>query len=592
MNCQQLIFAREESAGVRRRNRAEVIAWNPPYIGSRILFSVFAAVVLLSASIGFGAEALKARQSIEKPKQTKVDGIRHHTDRIYVKFRDDSNVRLRGDQPMDLGKGVLSSASPLLGRLANSGVSWQRQHSVSEERLNELRETGQRNTGKAMPDLNTAYILNLPPNEDPATVIDELNALEVVELALPIPLPAPPPVAGNYEPQQGYLNPASATNGIDAKYAWTVAGGNGANVKIVDIEYDWNLNHGDVSAFLIGPTPVVPASQTNTAPDNHGTAVLGVMGGFSDGVGITGIAWGSTLYVAAANTSSGYDVAAAITTAMASTLRPGDIIVIEQQTTVVTTNDYVPSEWFKPTYDAIVIAVANEVIVCEAAGNGNQNLDSPIFNTGHKPFLPENDSGAIIVGAGAASGATNRSRIGFSSYGSAVDLQGWGESVVTTGYGNLFSADGTNFLYTTNFNGTSSATPIVAGACAAVQGAYRSAHGGGLVIGALEMRALLQATGSPQTGANASSQNIGPLPNLAAAIPLALVDRRIWVDFAYTGNVEAGTPLNPVKTLPLAITAVSTNGAIIIKGGSTPWTGTITKPLSVHAYLGSVTIGQ
>jgi hypothetical protein len=235
-----------------------------------------------------------------------------------------------------------------------------------------------------------------------------------------------------------------------------------------------------------------------------------------------------------------------------------------------------------------VTAVANEVIVCEAAGNGNQNLDDPIFNAGHKPFLPENDSGAIIVGAGAAAGTTNRARLNFSSYGSAVDLQGWGESVVTTGYGDLYAADGTNALYTSSFSGTSSATPIVAGACAAVQGAYRSAHGGGQVIGAIEIRALLQATGSPQTGAN---QNIGPLPNLAAAIPLALVGR-IWVDFAYTGALEAGTVSHPVKSLPLAITAVPNNGAIIIKGGSTPWTGTITKPLSLHAYLGSVTIGE
>ena len=237
------------------------------------------------------------------------------------------------------------------------------------------------------------------------------------------------------------------------------------------------------------------------------------MGGRSDGVGVKGIAWGSSFYVAAANTAGGYNLAAAITTAMASTLRPGDIIVIEQQLDgpAAGTNDFVPVEWFKATYDAVVTAVANEVIVCEAAGNGGQDLDGPLFNTGHKPFRPENDSGAIIVGAGAAGGTTNRSRIGFSNYGSAVALQGWGESVVTTGYGDLYSADGTNFLYTSTFNGTSSATPIVAGACAAVQGAYRSQHGGGQVIGALEMRALLQATGSAQTGASASSQNIGPL---------------------------------------------------------------------------------
>ena len=562
----------------------------------RVVAKLPASVLLLVAlglADGFCAEVLKPRQTIEKPKQTEVDRTRHSTNRIHVKFRDDSNVRLRGGQLTDLGAGALASASPVLGRWAASGVSWEREHTVSEERLSQWRETGQRNTGKALPDLNTAYILHLPAGVDPAQAIDDLNALEVVEIALAIPLPAPAPVVPDFEPQQGYLNPADTNNGVGAKYAWTVAGGNGANVKIVDIEYTWNLNHGDLSAFLIGPAPVVPLVEMTNGPGNHGTAVLGVMGGLSDGVGVTGIAWGSTLYVAAANTASGYNIASAITTAMASTLRPGDIIVIEQQrsATVTNSNDYVPVEWFKPTYDAIVVAVANEIIVCEAAGNGNQDLDGPFFNTGHKPFRPENDSGAIIVGAGAATGSTNRSRLDFSSYGSAVDLQGWGESVVTTGYGNLYAADGTNFLYTAGFNGTSSATPIVAAAAAAVQGTYRSAHGGGQVIGALEMRALLQAAGSAQTGANASSENIGPLPNLAAAIPLALAER-IWVDFAYTGSPEAGTPAHPVKTLPLAITAVPTNGAIIIKGGSTPWTGTINKSLSLHAYLGGVTIGQ
>src|SRR5262249_6387324 len=151
----------------------------------------------------------------------------------------------------DLGVGALARATPLFDRFAVSGLSWERQHKVSEERLSEMRETGQRNTGKAMPDLNTAYILHLPAGVDPAQVIDDLNTLDVVEIALPMPLPAPPPVAPDFQPEQGYLNPDTATNGINAKYAWTIPGGNGANVKIVDIEYAWNLNHGDLSAFLI-----------------------------------------------------------------------------------------------------------------------------------------------------------------------------------------------------------------------------------------------------------------------------------------------------------------------------------------------------
>ena len=218
---------------------------------------VLAVVVLtgLAGDAGLCAEVLKPRQVIEKPQRTVVSPTHYSTYSIYVKFRDDSNVRLRGGQLTDLGSGALVTASPLLDSLGAAGASWERQHRVPEERLDQFRETGQRNTGKALPDLNTAYILHLSEGMVPAQVIDNLNALDVVEIALPLPLPAPLPVAPNFQPQQGYLNPDGATNGVDANYAWTVPGGDGANVNIVDIEYAWNLNHGDLSALLIGPTP-------------------------------------------------------------------------------------------------------------------------------------------------------------------------------------------------------------------------------------------------------------------------------------------------------------------------------------------------
>lgn len=556
-----------------------------------VSFLFQAALLLLVAgfleNLTFGADALKPRPSVKKPKIAAIDRFAHLPDRVSVKFIDDSKVRLREGKLVDFGTGALDQAVALLHHLEASGAKWEREHHVSEELLDDLREKGQKNTGKTMPDLNTAFVLRLPAKLDPKDVLNELNALEVVEIALAMPRPAAPPVVPNFEPQQGYLNPATATNGVNAKYAWTFPGGNGADVRVVDIEFNWNLNHRDLSAFLIGPAPVVPVAQST---NHHGTAVLGVMGGLSDGVGVTGIAWGSTFFVAAVSTgpNTNYNMAAAITTAL-SRLRPGDIIVLEQQIDGpgMATNDWAPAEWFKPTYEAIVMAVANEVIVCEAAGNGTNNLDSAIFNTGHKPFLPENDSGAILIGAGAAAGPTNRSRLEFSNYGSAVDLQGWGEMVVTTGYGDLDSADGTNALYAGAFSGTSSATPIVAGAIAALQGAHR-ARFGGAVIGPLEMRALFQATGFAQTGIR---EHIGPLPNLEDAIPLAFASR-VWVDFAFTGNPEGGTIRFPVKTLPLAFSAVPAFGAVVMKGGTTPWTGTISKPMTLNSYLGGATIGR
>ena len=377
-----------------------------------------------------------------------VDAKKHDAERIYVKFRDAVPVRLREGKPAAAGANAnaMSAATGVLSRLAAAGAKWERQHSVAEEKLDEMRDKAQRNTGKAMADLNNAYILRVPKGVKADQFIDELNALDSVEIAQPMALPSPDPVAGNYQPQQGYLN--AAPGGVDADFAWTQLAGAGGNVWIADIESNWNFNHADLnSPTLIGPVSALTA-QNNI---DHGTAVLGVLAARNNGVGTTGIAYNSTLFVAARQTASGYDPAAAITRCTAA-LRAGDIIVLEMQTDgpAAGNADLVPIEWEAASYTAIQTAVGLGIIVVEAAGNGSQNLDAAIFNTGHAPFLAANDSGAIIVGAGAVPGGsdTDRSRLGFTSYGSTVDLQGWGENVVTTGYGDLYLADGMNSFYT------------------------------------------------------------------------------------------------------------------------------------------------
>ena len=108
--------------------------------------------------------------------------------------------------------------------------------------------------------------------------------------------------------------------------------------------------------------------------------------------------------------------------------------------------------------------------------------------------------------------------LSFSSYGSRVDLQGWGESVMTTGYGSFYSDpdDPTNQdrWYRSTFSGTSSASPFIAGAVANIQGIVMNDLGAPLT--AEEVLALLVDTGSPQLGD--LSENIGPRPDLRQAI--------------------------------------------------------------------------
>ncbi len=61
---------------------------------------------------------------------------------------------------------------------------------------------------------------------------------------------------------------------------------------------------------------------------------------------------------------------------------------------------------------------------------------------------------------GAASSALPHKRLYFSNYGSRIDTYAWGENVTTTALSG----------YTSYFNGTSSASSIIAGAAVNLQG--------------------------------------------------------------------------------------------------------------------------
>jgi hypothetical protein len=153
----------------------------------------------------------------------------------------------------------------------------------------------------------------------------------------------------------------------------------------------------------------------------------------------------------------------------------------------------------------------------EAAGNGSVNLDQAgcnnLFNRSVR------DSGAIIVGAGSPPtySQTDRSRLSYSTYGSRVDVQGWGYNVYTTGYGDLYSGTGKNQWYTAQFSGTSSASPIVTGAVALLSSISQQR---GVTQTPAWIRSTLASTGSPQQSAPGypASQKIGPRPNLTAAL--------------------------------------------------------------------------
>jgi hypothetical protein len=325
------------------------------------------------------------------------------------------------------------------------------------------------------------------------------------------------------EALQGYLDPAPG--GMDVRYAWTLPGGRGENVAIVDIEVNWNLRHNELAAAVASPVILVrgadPQPEANV---NHGTAVLGELIAASDEVGVTGIAHRARIGLINPMTDGALPQIADAITRAANALEPGDVILIEMQSFYgprfdpQTGRGIVPVEFHNDIFDAIKAATSRGVIVVEPAGNGSENLDDPVY--GGVFDRGQRDSGAIMVGAGVPPDGVDRSRAAESNYGSRVDVQGWGRSVVTCGFGDLSREQGENSWYTARFGGTSGAAAMVAGAGALIQSIVEQR--GLAPMSATSLRRLLVSTGSPQTGN--PGQSIGPRPDLRAAIAVLDAD--------------------------------------------------------------------
>lgn len=457
-----------------------------------------------------------APSAFAKPLKT-VLGRYDSREFIELKFARDSQVSLQDGRPVSAKYGRLAALESLTGG-AGPVSAIEPLFRADAATLSGLAKSAQPQAGNAQPDLSQWFRLRLRPGQDIQRVIDELNAMSIVEIAYPAPLPVPLPASPAYDANQHYKLPA-AQSGIDSDYARTQPGGNGAGVRVLDIEYSWNINHEDLSKLRLAGAQVRNGTPRDPFNDNnHGTAVMGEMIADGNGLGVTGLVNGASAhYTNAMNTERGYDLANAILTA-ATFLRAGDVMLLEQQAAGPSgCSNYVPVEWTPSVYDAIVVATNKGVHVVQAGGNGNMNLDNTAcFGSPFPRSRP--DSGSIIVGAGGprsnawcSDSVAERAKQPFSTYGRRINVQAWGRCVTTAGYGNLYNG-GVNAYYTKTFSGTSSASPIVASAVVALSGIAKQR---GITLTPRQMRDLLISTGTPQTG---TGGQIGPLPDLRAAI--------------------------------------------------------------------------
>jgi hypothetical protein len=431
---------------------------------------------------------------------------------IIVRFREGGEIEEKGRR-LRATHLSLRRFHKTLGKLTGSKV--RRSFRLKRPALDALGLRARRRKGRRFPGLDLFVRVQIFGDQDPKEWADRISRDPEVVFACPAAVPAPPPQTPDYSLQQGHLH--AAPDGVDSSWAWFYPGGDGSGIQVCDCEYGCNLSHED----LPGATVVSNLDGDLTQYADHGTAVLGVMAGVDNGLGVTGVCPGASFLF---GSESGWHRTDCIGDAIAS-LQPGDVLLLEMQAGIP---PYKPVEYDPDIHAAIVTAVASGIVVVEAAANGGVDLGTTSNGAGKYIWDPahadHDDSGAIFVGGGASSNhAAPHSRLETSNYGLRVDCQGWGEDVLTAGYGDLYDG-GPNRLYTETFDGTSSAAPVVAGIAACLQGAAREATGTVLDPGTL--RGLLRdpACGTPQSDSPAypaASFPVGPLPDLRRLIPAA-----------------------------------------------------------------------
>jgi len=435
---------------------------------------------------------------------------------LTVKFTDGARARVN-----DRGQVVLTGdarpedAAALQALSAAWGLSFRPRISLPGGTLGALEDRAAAHSGRAQPDLGGIMAVTLAGDAGELEAAGEaLKTLAVVERAnITVAFPAPPaditPTTPDYTAQQDYIG---GTIGVDAEYAWAL-GFDGDGVRVADCEYGWNPDHEEFEdlGVYVEAGQTIPSIIYDYGYDSHGTAVWGEIGAHDGKYGVTGAAHGVQLagYIEYSN-EEGSRRPESIAQAIADS-DVGDIVLLEMQVTGAG-GGYGPAELDPDVWDVVRVGADAGVVIVAAAGNGSQNLDLSTYDD----YTDWGDSGAIIVGAGSAD--SSHDRLYFSTYGSRVDVQGFGESVFTTGYGGYAEHGGDkNQRYTSTFGGTSSASPIVTSAAALLQQVAVTLSG--VPLSSEEMRTLLIETGTPQ----GSGGEIGPLPDVGAGI-LALAD--------------------------------------------------------------------
>jgi hypothetical protein len=291
---------------------------------------------------------------------------------------------------------------------------------------------------------------------------------------------------------------------LGAKWAWKLPGGNGYCTRVCDCEFGLELKHEDLPEIAV----ISQRGHDLFTNRDHGTMTMGVLGALDNKWGATGVCHGADLLFA--SESGGFRPQCILDAIL--TLCCGDVLVLEMQGETPVRNLEVPAEFDREVHCASLVAAALGITVVAAAGNRRQDLATichPQYGGLWDPDEPEfDDSLAILVGAGKPHDCTWRDD---SNFGRRVNCQGWGEAVCTTLAGPL---GGHHREVQCIFNSTSSATAMVAGVVACLQGRSKAKWGRPLPPQLVRTLLSHSLNGTAQPLDDWLQYPIGPLPNL------------------------------------------------------------------------------
>ncbi|MGW1875909.1 S8 family serine peptidase [Streptomyces sp. NPDC001975] len=374
--------------------------------------------------------------------------------------------------------------------------------------------------GHEIPHLARFLTLHFADDADTVSIAQRLDALPEVQRAMAVPTALPPTVtaAGPLAPAGPLTEPLVGTSGtvvVDTAtglenqwyifrcgvdQAWRRS--TGRNVVIADVDWGCRTSHQDLAPNIArtfnsfdGTTDV-----THGGSVSHGTAVLGLSGASTNSVGMAGIAYDSSLWPVQADSGTGPGVGGNSWARGIDWVRTTDsggrrkVVILEVQTGDFGNYEQVPS-----VNAAIRTAIAEGVVVCVAAGNGDK--DASLADDGSP--IPE--TGSILVGATAYDASVNR-RAWFSNYGSRIVVCAPGDSSH-----DLTCDSGSDTAYRNGFGGTSGATPKVAGAAALMLAANPG-------LTHADARRILRATGTPVSADPDPAKQVGTFLNVGAAV--------------------------------------------------------------------------